>query len=569
MGQFKHVIQCLALLSIVSTVVKPAFAQDACANVFLKTNTDLNRHEIGGNFPPVSMDEVLKEEVRGQRQNSGEYHIRSGGFAQIRSFQDIRYRQFGDQTNAFDTALTKLPPGAVVLDLGAGFGLTIATALYPERVPYANTSFGETRETWIAASGIAKNLRFLGVTASEETHLATPTIDPKERYKIKAGRLFQDIPDTELLAAFGQRVSAAWDMYGVLAYTARPDLDLAKLTKIVEPGSKIFVFYASGTVLSSFQKADGSMIDFKSYIKDYFGSAFEITEHHQFIELTLKDKPTYRDHSVEMVGSDDGIPPTRTFRILEADRSQLTHEQELANEKILWKKTGTATNSFYEKKFAPWLKRDPRAGTGNSRGVPVGPQEALDAINNKFLKYESGAFHPSTIEALDPFWVYKKFSILTRNENWKAAKQMVHQHLQTFSSDSVLFDLLQALDDIHEGRMDSPRIQKLSKNPLPKLERDFHSGADSTEQRSEQFSLDAFVGTMIFDRSHEQAYSGLGPRPEDRAKTKTVFKGLNRLSNLTPEQSESRYQALLALRSAFLDEPRAIGWLDQLPLRKH
>jgi hypothetical protein len=151
-------------------------------------------------------------------------------------------------------------PTAHIADFGAGegnfdlqlIGLAALDDDSQSRRVYRRDSLGglieSSRELRMTAityeTDIVGNLRALGIKAA----------DVQKRLHIFQGRLFNQVPNQEILKDFGQ-VDVGLDLWGVLAYTDTPTEDLAKIHELLKVGAPYFLvessflFNQNGTVV--------------------------------------------------------------------------------------------------------------------------------------------------------------------------------------------------------------------------------------------------------------------------------------------------------------------------------
>lgn len=208
--------------------------------------------------------------------------------------------------------LAELPAGSVVIDLGAGFGVTVASAVIGQNaVPYSAMHSG----SMVSTEKIAElaHLNFLGITATPASKMVVPLVGPDGRWEILAGRLFEDIPTEELKQLLKNKNVVAFSNIGVFEYTPTPDLAFEKIHQILPVGGKLFL---SKVLLDNvIQEPNGNLISFFEYAEK---SGFKLNniEGNWVIEKTnqpFKKLPLTRIFAL------GGLPPKAFYRMNHSD----------------------------------------------------------------------------------------------------------------------------------------------------------------------------------------------------------------------------------------------------------
>ena len=180
--------------------------------------------------------------------------ITAGNFEQNRTFKAVLQHIY-----SLGNSLKALAPESIVLDLGAGRGATVGSI-------FLDTQFRGNRQgvdlgaMWPEDREPYQHLKFLGITATAPEEMVVPLTDPQKRYKLLAGRFFEDISNSEIRQSLKGKIAVAYDDYGVFAYTATPDLALKKVYELLPVGGKLIIYYDGVGSTYSFETPDGRSI---------------------------------------------------------------------------------------------------------------------------------------------------------------------------------------------------------------------------------------------------------------------------------------------------------------------
>lgn len=269
-----------------------------------------------------------------------QYHIGNPRYNQDRTMQSLY-----NIIPALKDVLPNLPNGSVVVDLGAGHGVTVGSAVHGSDFAAGNFSYHETVGKETVDSLI--HLKFLGITATTAPFITAPhvkseidhtLVDTTGRYRILEGRLFEDIPDNELKQYTDGRKVVAFSMVGVFEYTRTPDLAFEKVWKMFSVGDELYLAPSENKIILS----NGSSVNYAEYaalcgfkftevetITGYYESSEwtwnrdkKINEHARlpYTDISWKLEKTARKfRRIPLAAGHESrgaLPPTYTFRAL-------------------------------------------------------------------------------------------------------------------------------------------------------------------------------------------------------------------------------------------------------------
>jgi hypothetical protein len=138
----------------------------------------------------------------------------------------------------------------------------------------------------------------------------------KEKLKVLEGRFFENIPNGEI-----GKVNLITDLYGVMSYGGKLDVDLSKYFELLAPGGRIH-FYAR-TDRTTIQTLQGQKLNLIDWLRTIPG--IEVTRLQgprtsaksgsYVLERKIAGAPV-RIPRLELISSQGGRPPTRHFKEL-------------------------------------------------------------------------------------------------------------------------------------------------------------------------------------------------------------------------------------------------------------
>jgi hypothetical protein len=482
--------------------------------------------------------------------------IRKGVFNQQRGIGRVAK----DMPGLMDQ-LSGLPTGTVVLDLGCGKGVTLGSATHPLETRVLGT---ETEPPWGPLAEKLAHLQFVGVTATRAEMLLVPAQSPSGRYAILSGRLFEEIQTQELTQIYGKRFGAAYDDYGIFAYTSTPGKDLTKLHQVLLPGAQVRMVWRPdlsnhGVV---FQIPTGQVISFEDFIRLYARESFEVrTEPNQLVLTAHGEVPRFPQ--LELVHVEGDAPGKRFFRVVDPS---LSPQRILQNELQLW------------------VELDPLGHyAGHLRVDFTSPVQVFDGAFLKKIEEPYLPFSKSTVLALDPYFYQKALTSRVLVGDTAELSRFLVQHPEALRTGQPWDFLFEALVDLKQGKTTSPALDKIK----PYLR---HVGQDSARLREDAllerspfaFSIQSIVDALFSKRPKDSEF--LLVNALDHPYPSSDPRAWQRQINLSAEtfaqgdtplafshyraadriQSVSAAEAIEALRLVWHRLPEARAWMQRV-----
>ena len=193
-----------------------------------------------------------------------------------------------DMPQGLGETMLALPPGSNVVDLGAGYGITVASAVLGNDLQTQDSQGRYDRNRNPSALDFWRqklaHLNFLGITATPADQMLVPLIGPGGRWRLLPERLLEDIPDSEIQSLLGGRPTVAFSKFGVFEYTPTPDLAFRKFHAF-PIGSKLFLNNYRGNIYVS---PTGEELDIGEYAKR---CEFKVTKMIAYIDRNHPEKP--------------------------------------------------------------------------------------------------------------------------------------------------------------------------------------------------------------------------------------------------------------------------------------
>jgi hypothetical protein len=383
----------------------------------------------GGGAAGRTEDRFERSPIRSQFKAS----MAAGKFDQSRTINEA----YQSLTSLRET-LKKLPRGSVVLDLGAGSGITVASASRGHSVV--------SRARMMANSVVSpeqlaelEGLHFIGVTATPEEQLEVPAVDPAGHYEVLAGRLFEEVDVPALKAKLAEKKVVAFSLLGVFPYTPTPDLALETLHELLPVGAELHI---SSGIDHGFQLPDGQLIRFSAYIERTEGFA-AVPGKPGVFERTSRP---FKRVPLTLVDSAGGKPPCRYFRI---DDAGLSDEERSKLELIFLRDAwASQAGSKVASSAIKWVGSVDRQ---RGRGVPA-----------NYFEPAFGPYQDATVDRMCPGLRAAVFSNLILNGKRAQAVRYFDAHRSAFEQYPELSPIYRGFRDIVAGETNSESARTLA-----------------------------------------------------------------------------------------------------------